>query len=437
MATYDPVPAVLRACLLAAAGMATLACAGARPRPSILLVSIDTLRADHLSCYGYRRPTSPSIDVFARDGVLFENAHSPSSWTLPGHASMLSGVSPFRHGATQETRAIRRDMKLLPEVLRASGYRTVGIINGPYVGAKYGFSRGFDTFVEALDKRDESYLGDVRSLIDGVPATPFFAFVHFMHVHSPYVPPAAHRFGASRGPTAGADGRRLLELDRRVRAGEVQLTEQDRDYLVALYDGEIRAVDEMVAQTIALARRKAHGLLLVVLTSDHGEEFLEHGGLLHGGTLFEESLHVPLIVVGPGIPARRVKNSASLLDVVPTILGIAGVSAPGGVEGRDLLAGDGNPSEGQPLPLQTSAHDGTAHLRGVRTASRKVIIDDRSGETLLYDLSRDRAERHSVPPGPNEALLQMLRGLRVAPSSELRAPEGSELEALRSLGYHQ
>lgn len=439
MASCSAVPAVLRARLPAALGtlLVLLGCTASQPRPSLLLVSIDTLRADHLSCYGNVRPTSPTIDALAASGVLFERAYSPSSWTLPGHASMLSGVSPYRHGATQETRGIRGDVRLLPEILRAGGYQTVAIINGPFVQGKYGFSRGFDRFVEAFDKKSD-YLPQVLGLFEGLDARPFFAFVHFMQVHSPYAPPPQHRFDAERGPTPDADGRHLMELDRRVRAHEVQLTDLDRDYLAALYDGEIRAVDQMVAETIARARERARGRLLVVVTSDHGEEFLEHGGLLHGQTLYDEVLHVPLIMAGAGVPAgQRVGRLSSLLDVVPTILGLLGISPPPGVEGKALLPSGPGQDGTLPVPLQTSAHDGTAHLRGLRTSSRKLIADDSSGQARLYELGRDPKEQHPVPAVPADPLLRLLLGLRVAPSSEFPAPQGPELEALRSLGYHK
>jgi len=439
MSTCGAVPAVLRAglALAVAGGLAVpLGCSKPPSRPNVLLISVDTLRADHLGCYRYRRPTSAFIDSLAASGVLFESAFSPSPWTLPGHASMLTGVSPFRHGATQETRGIREDIALLPEALRASGYQTVGIINGPFVRGRYGFSRGFETFVEVFDRKDESYLPRLLEIFEGLDGRPFFAFVHFMQVHSPYAAPAPHRFNAERGPTAAADGRRMMELDRRVRAREVQLTEQDRDYLIALYDSGIRAVDRMVAETVARARLRAGGRLLVVLTSDHGEEFLEHGGLLHGRTLYDEALHVPLIIAGAGVPmGKRVDRLASLLDVVPTILGVAGVPVPAGVEGRNLLAGAGSDSS-LLVPLQTSAHDGNAHLRGARTASRKVITDDLSGHITFFALDQDPGEQHPAAVQLFDPLLGFLRGLRVPPTSGLRPPEGSELEALRSLGYH-
>ncbi len=438
MAPERAVPAVLKPGLPAALCLlALLGCPSPRSRPSVLLISVDTLRADHLGCYGYARATSPTLDALAGSGVLFEQAYSPSSWTLPAHASMLSGVSPYRHGGTLETRSIRHDVRLLPEILRANGYRTAGIVNGPFVQGKYGFSRGFERFVEATEKQDESYLPRVLDLLAGLDSRPFFAFVHFMHVHSPYRPPPASRFAVEKGPTPAADGRNVIELDRQVRAGEVRLAEQDLSYLVSLYDGEIRAVDGMVAAILARAREKSGGHLLVVVTSDHGEEFLEHGGLLHGRTLFDEVLHVPLILAGEGVPTgQRIDREASLLDVVPTLLGLLGLPTPQGVEGRALLPGASEPLAAAPsLALHTSAHDGAVDLRGVRAAGRKLIVDHRAGQAALYELGPDPKELEPLPPARSDPLLRLVMRLRTTEGEELAAPGAAEREALRALDY--
>jgi len=455
---------LVRRLLLVLAVLVPLGAAGCRgtretPRPNVVVVSIDTLRADHLGAYGYERPTSPSIDALAASGVLFENALTPSSWTLPAHASLLSGVSPYRHGAVAATARIRDDVPLLAELLGAQGYHTVAFVNAPFVGRDYGFARGFARFEQRFEQRRRDVAERHRQVLDAVPALepPFFLFVHYMDVHTPYRPPKEfNRFARDRRSSAvlkDIGETSVLELQRASREGRLHVSHADRDRLIDLYDGEILAMDAKIGELVAVLRARFPDTI-VVLTSDHGEEFFEHGGFGHGETLYEEVLRVPLIVAGPGVASgARIVEQVSLLDVVPTVLERLAIPPASALDGRSLLpflragstaavgatSGDaGATRDAQPvLGLHTASHDGTLSLRGVRSPSRKLVHDDHRGTVELYDLASDPDERRNLAPAArDERLESALAALgSAAPSSAAPSPDPATVEALKALGY--
>lgn len=384
-----PRPLVLFLALLALLGLA--AC-GRDPvrRPNVLLVSIDTLRADHLSAYGYARPTSPNLDRLARGGVLFERAISPTSWTLPAHLSMLTGLEISAHGIADDRQwnfvdadgrplAPRLHGLFLPELLRDAGYRTAGFHTWKYLDQQFGFGPGFEVYerlghtfyshpvvaprFEALRaagdiaglerlhaehpelfdvarKSTPEVLERARGWISKVrgesPERPFFCFLHLFDVHDPYLPPPPFDtlFDPDyRGPI---DGRNVTSADSPVRG---DMDPRDLQHLVARYDGEIAYVDSQLAGLFDwLAEQGLARDTLVVVTSDHGEEFFEHGHKTHRRQLYRESVHVPWILSWPGrLPAGlRIPQTAGLIDLAPTVLGLAGVAAPPWTSGRDL-----------------------------------------------------------------------------------------------------
>ena len=440
---------------LAVATVALLSCSNPLGPPNVVLISIDTLRADHLGAYGYSRPTSPNIDGLARAGALFENAYSPASWTLPAHASMMTGVSPYRHGAVSPTTRIRTDFSTLAERLKAGGYATAAAINAPFVSKRYGFDRGFDTFFEHY-KRPRNpvlYHKRVLDLIATQKKRPVFLFIHYMDVHSPYRPPAAfNRFASGEEGqdeilhSRGLRGANLLELARAVESGKTALTSTERETLVGLYDGEILSIDSKIAEVVAAIRQELGDNTIIIVTADHGEEFLEHGGLLHGTTLYDEVLHVPLIVVGPGVkPGTRLKSMVSLLDILPTVVEWTKIATDSAVEGRsflDLMRGresdENRPNE---LALHTRAADQSVDLRGLRLANAKLIRDVRKKTEASYDLSSDPGEHDPKKALPDLSATELagleaeLNRLEVAASSPPPPPDGDVVESLRALGY--
>ncbi|MFN8602505.1 MAG: sulfatase-like hydrolase/transferase [Candidatus Binatia bacterium] len=415
-------------------------------RPNVVVISVDTLRADHLGTYGYGRATSPNLDAFAQRGVVFERATSPTSWTLPAHASLLSGVSPYRHGAISEATRIRDDVPLLAELLRAQGYRTTAFVNAPFVGRDYGFERGFEAFDQRFEERRRDLAerhGAILGALDGLQP-PFLLFLHYMDVHTPYRPPKQFNVFAkdrrSSEVLRDLGETSVLELQRAAREGRLAMSPEQRDRLVDLYDGEILALDAHLGELLRRIEQRFPDTL-VILTADHGEEFLDHGGFGHGDTLYEEVLHVPLIVAGSGVARGvRVPALASLVDVVPTVLDRVGAAAPAGLEGRSLLAelrGGARRAEDRTLALHTASHDGTLSLRGVRANDRKLLRDDVKGTSALYDLASDPREQRSVlPDAPDAGLERALAQLRVTqPGSTAPAPDPKTVESLKALGY--
>ena len=349
--------------------------------PNVLLISLDTLRADRLSCYGNAHATSPAIDALAADGVLFERAVSTSSWTLPAHISMLTGLPVSAHGichASPNSIAVAQRGEFLSESLGRAGYATAGFFTVLFLESQFGFGSGFDTWEHASDNtararelrkswKAASARGDQQemdrisaessTLAFGAPEAegcvdralewldqqqqadsdrPFFLFVHLFDIHDPYQPPAPYdtrfdpdydgdiRTGTIRGPNA--------TLKRSMKPRELE-------HIMALYDGEIAWVDSQVARV--LERLDDLGVAdntLVVLTSDHGEEFLEHGRRGHHATLYRESVNVPLIMRFPAVlPAGvRLDSVVSIIDIVPTVQSIVGVSAAHDLSGMDL-----------------------------------------------------------------------------------------------------
>lgn len=413
--------------------------------PNVVLISIDTLRADHLGAYGYARATSPNVDALAREGALFENAVSPSSWTLPAHASLLTGVSPYVHGAVAPQNRIRDDVPTLAERLRERGYATEAFVNAPFLSSRYGFARGFDRFHEVRGTEASHHQG-VLDAIRSERRRPVFFFIHYMDVHTPYQPPPEYNRFASvtsqRDVLArqGIEDGGMLKLLRAVADGEATLTPGDRDVLVDLYDGEILAMDAKLGELVATIREHLSRDTIIIVTSDHGEEFLEHGSLLHGRTLYEEVLHVPLVVAGPGVkPGLRVRSLATLADVPPTILEWANARAAPGMEGGSLagLAAGREPDElGGEVALHTLASDRSVELRGIRTAHTKAIHDLRNGRRERYDLRADPAEARSLEELPELARAERrLDELRVRESPLARKPDRRSVEALEALGY--
>lgn len=321
--------------------------------PNVLLISIDSLRADHLGSYGYHRDTSPNLDALARNGARFEVAVAPSPWTLPSHVTMMTGRHPVAHGVRTNRSRLGDDIPTVAEALRKNGYATAGFVAGPYLRSEYGYHRGFTEFDESLAAVDtkRSHQGisspqmvdKVLAWIDKWSATreqPFFAFLHLWDVHYDFAPPPPfdHLFDPDYEGTVDGSAIGLLKPD---------IAPRDLEHVIALYDGEIRFTDHELGRLFTFLReRKLMENTIIVVTADHGEEFFEHGSIGHLLAIFDESVRVPLIVHFPkAVRAGQVfDQQVRLMDLAPTILGLAGqpgmpslgmpVEAP--IQDRDL-----------------------------------------------------------------------------------------------------
>ncbi|HXT19598.1 MAG TPA: sulfatase [Thermoanaerobaculia bacterium] len=308
----------------------TDASTAAAPTRGYVVISIDTLRADHLGCYGYAKPTSPFLDELARRGTLFEEAYAQYPSTLVSHMSMFTGLYPREHGVIAADAVLAPQIESLPEVFQRAGFRTAGFTEGGYVSGRYGFRRGFDTFV-ARDRAGERPLARTFArgveFLAGLPAgARFFLFLHTYAVHSPYDAPERYRlpFWPGPPPAGGIDGTPFALNS--ANATEQELSPAAIEYVSALYDAGIRETDETLRRFFAeLARLGLAGDTTVVVTSDHGEELRDHGRF-HHTQLYREVLRVPLIVVHPrrsgGVRQRAI---VQLVDLAPTLYDLAGL----------------------------------------------------------------------------------------------------------------
>lgn len=411
---------------------------------NIILIIIDTLRADHLSCYGYHRPTSPALDSLARSGILWTDAQAQAPWTLPAHATIWTGLSVKSHGTLASSNwnlgdergknfALDPALPTAPALLSQAGFTTWGIANVCLLRDIYGFNRGFD-YYSCSNSGHGKAAESVDSLIDWLSENNderFFCMLHLYDVHDPYDPPQPYD---RMFDPEGSQGITTWQTE-----DGVPMNLEDRDHLEAMYDGEIAWVDSNLGRLFSWMRTA--GLAdntLIVVTSDHGEEFLEHGGVDHGHTLYQELVHIPLIMAGPGI-GEGLTNSTTVgqFDILPTLLAWAGLESDAHFDGTDILQPglDVNrpiPASGvAPRPLDTMPH-----LASVVVNREKTIIMADLETTVSYDLNMDTGENDPLPgdsTGIEEALYYWATPPVGAP--EHAVPDQVATDALRDLGY--
>lgn len=403
-------------------------CRGERRKPvNIILISVDSLRADHVHSYGYSKRTTPNLDRLADQGVLFETVVAESSWTLPTHMTMLTGLSAASHGMEYSSNSpLNPDHRTLAGMLRQAGYQTRGLFSGPYLHPIFGFGEGFDRY-ESVGGQI-AYDEDGFSVADGRADTerkiravnhashrtitspevteraidflseehgkPFFLFLHYFDVHYDYNPPEDvwRQFDPDyRGQLTGEN------YDRNP-AVHARMSRADLEHVVALYDGEIRFTDEYLGRLIDTVDR--NGLsrdTLIVVTSDHGQEFFEHGNKGHLRTLYDEVLLVPMVMRLPGVipSGLRIKEQIRHLDLTPTLLAFAGIrDSLAGVDLSGVLTGRTAPES---YDAMSRLHR-NGWLSSLRTPELKYIIrrtDNEDTETL-FDLTEDPGESDPV-----------------------------------------
>ena len=418
----------------------------APPPRHVLLVSIDTLRADHLGCYGYPKPTSPQLDALAAESIVFDNAWATAPWTLPSHASLLTGLYPSHHGARKQRDGLDPQVGTLAEALRARGFATGSVVNAVFVSGYFGLNRGFDS--HALVANNERPRGTAREVtrkglawLDAQADTRTFLFLHYFDVHSDYT--AVSRFRDFFVTEAGRLRGRTHDLTR-LNLGQIRPEPRDIAHLVALYDAGIRQLDHDLGTLFtALRERGRLADTLVIVTADHGEEFGEHGRFSHGRH-YQELLRVPLIVRLPGADraGTRIAEPVSLVDVAPTILAAVGAepAAPGdGVDLSPLWSGASPGAANRPIFAQTGPFM-RDDLRSVREGGFKLILDRETGERQLYHLADDPGEREDVADRHPELVERLTGAIAELDAGALGASPRVELseelvERLRELGY--
>ena len=418
---------------------------------NVVLISIDTLRADHLGCYGYDRPTSPHLDSLAAEGAVFEDASATSPWTVSSHFSILTGLFPRSHGVDGWSKPMPTDIRTLAGHLEQLGFATGAFVNHLILNAERGFGTGFETYLVEDEKvnpvgKSQTILANASRWLEERGDERFFLFVHLYDVHSSYIsmPRFKRRFTGEYAGEVNGYAQQLKDY----RLGKLEWSELDVEHLVDLYDAGIAQLDDSLGEFFESMRARGQwDDTLIIVTSDHGEEFLEHGDVLHGGTLFQELLHVPLLLCGPGVPAgRRLAQEVTLVDIVPTVLSFIGAPPPGDVEGIDL----------RPALLDSAAElpdrwifaeadkwfnkERGNYRRSIRRGRYKLHYDHLSETRTLYDLVSDPAELDDIAALHPELvetmwakLQEYMAGRREVDASIEVTPE--EIEALEALGY--
>jgi arylsulfatase A-like enzyme len=435
----------LAGALLAAGAATSTACAraAAAERPNVVLVVVDTLRADHLGCHGYERETTPRLDQLAAGGLRFERAFSQAPWTTPSVASLLTSLYPTEIGIGSECSLLPDELTLLPEVLAAQGYRTGAVISHTFCSERWNFDQGFDWFDQS------NVAGHAAISSPGVTAralefadwagdAPFFLWLHYFDPHFYYNEHPEHAFGGRQGYSGpirpGLEFSRLLELRN-------TLTAEDLAELRRLYDSEIAFTDGWIGALFdGLRARGLWERTLVIATGDHGEEFGDHGDIGHARTLYQELVNVPLIVKLPhsaaGPPAgTAIPEPVALIDVFPTVLELTGTRWDGPLQGRSLLAAR---DPARALVSETARAGGVQSLvSGDYKLIRRLDGDLRA----LYHLGQDPRELRDLSASHareaqrlGDALEAWERSTRRGAAAEIELTS-EELDELRELGY--
>jgi arylsulfatase A-like enzyme len=469
---------------------------GVEPPPNIVLVVLDTVRADRLVCRTDGVVPTPRIDELCARGSYFEKASSTSSWTLPAHASLFTGLYPIRHGATQEYTYLDERARTLAELLGESGYRTFGVSANPMVNIQSGLARGFDSFDEtwresaqtaSLQSGEHANLLAVDALMEFRDRDrPFFLFVNFIEAHGPNAPPEPYREIASRTRIAAREVDRVKEHDAKsYYLDPASISADDFTLLSTLYNGEVAQLDALVGALVD--RLEAAGAFedsVLIVTSDHGENFGEHGHFRHIFSLHQSTVHVPLLVVLPdGAHAgERRRDPVTLVDLFATVLAAAGVAPPdlnvanpANQAARDLFEAASPPDAERPIvaeyyfpaqalglfePESLAAERERLgrylrRLRSIESDGLRLIWSS-DGAHELYDLAVDPDEVRNLAGDPRfatrerelharlEAFVAESGGPRPLPgvASHVDEPRGAfedldpeSVELLRELGY--
>ena len=423
-------------------------------RPHVLLVTVDTLRADHLSVHGYARETSPRIDAFARSALHYTDMVTVLPKTGPSIATHLSGVDPCQHQVTANRLRIPDEVPLVAETFRAAGYETVAWVSNPVLSPEKGFDRGFERYEGFAEEGAMSRLQ--RQLLRWVEerdwSRPTFTWVHYIDPHGPYTPPPEYAGLFTGDELSRAETRRLPTYYEPLQGWPVNYVlgaipryqlvgSEDRvAAYVAAYDAEIRYMDAAFGELLdGLRARGVYDGTAIVLTADHGESLGEHDYWFeHGWYAYEATLHVPMIVKPVGAVTPRVIDSqVSNLDTTPTLLAAAGLPVPAQLQGASLLT---DPGERGPLLIQNTSTYPDRYL-GVRLSGLKYLREARGGREL-YALEADpREERNLVEERGaearrlDEALRDAVEACAAIGTTEEVTPGSEAARQLEALGY--
>ena len=461
---------------------AALACSGGlseapfppQHTPNVVLVVVDTLRADALTDTRSGRPLMPKLRGFAGDSLCFANAISQASWTKPAMVSMFTSLYPEVHNVqfgvrAQLSPAQSPHIDLLPDSLttmatrfREAGYRTLAVQSNPNLNAESGFAQGFDSYIFVTYPEQRGDVVTDRALeVTRNVQSPFFLYVHYMDPHQPYDPPPPYRDMFVKDGALPEPDRELINTYRDYCLDKVlndvglrsqrllpELSERGRAFIRSLYDGEVRFTDELLDRLIRSLRERAPSTIVVV-TADHGEEFWERGSVGHGKTVYQELVHVPLIVSLPDASRGRTERAVQTIDVLPTLAALLGWRHDEDWQGANLLeTSPADTRQSHPVfsSTRTSLRESNVDLEAVCVWPDKLVRDRNSGEVVLFDLARDPREQSDRLADALETVARLEGVLRDhheqnqrhprAAGGKERAPLDAEtVEEMQAIGY--
>jgi arylsulfatase A-like enzyme len=473
-----PLPALVLAVLCAMSGCAKEP--EGSPAQGVVLITVDTLRADHLGSHGYPVATSPNIDALAKRGVLFRNASVQWPKTWASMASMLTGRYPKTTGLQLKPRVLPDSLLMLSEVFSAAGYATAAVVANFNVGRSMGFQQGFDHFVESWqelwnkENSGHAYVNEagrvkgytnatlvtdqaLRWLDKREPSKPFFLWLHYMDPHGPYLPPAKYRdlfAGEHRSRYVAVSN---IPTYQRQIAGNTVI--DDFAHYEAQYDREIRYFDDELGRLLTALEVRGLGESVIALTADHGESLTEHGYYLeHGFNSYQPTAHVPLMIVQPGVidGGRRIENPVALLDLAPTLTDLVGIEIPSTFEGvswAPTMRGEVYEPKKRPVYLesgydlsasQISIREGEWKLIHVRSETERTYL--KGAEFELYNLREDPDETFNLVRRNSEIAERLRKRLHhwyfdandrdeLGDEVDLEALDPKSREMLKALGY--
>ena len=425
--------------------------------PHIFVITVDTLRRDHVGCYGYNKPTTPNIDALAKESCLFENSFANSSWTIPSYMSFFTGLYPGAHRATDYKTALPEHIETLTQVLRRNGYLTGGIVSSPTLSAQFGFDRGFDYYDDFsivkgkelnLFEEDDyptlpfksetseqvTYLAERWTNRAGDKGKPIFLFLHYFDPH--------HLYLCHRPEISCFENGRHGVFEGKLPSIKEGMDTKDLEHIIALYDSEIRYADKHIGLFLDfLKRKRLYHNALIVFFADHGEEFLDHGGNYHGHTLYNELIAVPVMLKLPHQKQHvKVGYQVSLVDLMPTILDLLDIEKPSGLAGKSLLEGK---EVLQKLPQREIYFetDYKKPLKALMKGEYKLIRNMQNGSLEAYNTEEDYGEKKNIFTSSSDFSQLRQQIEHYYKTLENRGPvtipklDEHTIEHLRALGY--
>ena len=427
-----------------------------RDNYNVVIISIDTLRKDHLGCYGYRRNTTPNIDKLAEKGVVFKNAFSNSAWTVPGHMSLLTGLFPSNHGLIYypDPGCIHESIATIGSILQKQGYLTRGFHGAGYVRGRFGFDRGFHQYTTRGNNFEDN-LQPCLGWLEKAKKFRFFLFLHGFNCHNPFKP-------SPEVDVYYKDYKGSFSVEKLYSEHQLPANKDDIEHVIAKYDATILGADIVLGRLFEkLERLKILSKTIIIIVSDHGHGFGEHESYGHATLLYDEVIRVPMIMYGPGIipEGREIEGLVSLVDIAPTVLSILNIKNNLHFDGVDILPLIKNGAEANEAVFSETGiiikkRGGVIKglpkkymlplIRCIRTKEWKLVIDNNDKPFELFDLTKDIGESLNVADDRRDIAEKLLnkffdrvpkRAADLSPPESLNDFDEELKQQLKALGY--